>query len=90
MSARFGYLLPTRENIMGGDPSTRGLIEAGQRAADYGFDSLWVGDSLLARPRHARGLPAARVVQDPQQTGGRGDRTEIEPTRTPGRAASMH
>jgi len=37
---------------MRGDPTATGLIEAGKLAADLGVDSLWVGDSLTARPRH--------------------------------------
>lgn len=49
---KLGYLLPTREKVMAGDHSARELLNAGKQAADLGFDSLWVGDSLLARPRH--------------------------------------
>lgn len=52
MSTKFGYLLPTRENIMLGRPETRSLLDAARRAGGLGFDSIWVGDSLLARPRH--------------------------------------
>ena len=28
------------------------MIEAAKKAVDRGFDSIWAGDSLLARPRH--------------------------------------
>jgi alkanesulfonate monooxygenase SsuD/methylene tetrahydromethanopterin reductase-like flavin-dependent oxidoreductase (luciferase family) len=49
---RVGYLLPTREQIMAGRPGTRPLLELAQRAERLGLDSIWVGDSLLARPRH--------------------------------------
>ena len=52
MSPKLGYLLPTRENIMRGEPSGRALVDAARHVADLGFDSVWVGDSLLARPRH--------------------------------------
>ncbi len=52
MATKLGYLIPTREHIMRGEHSARTLIDAGRRAADLGFDSLWVGDSLTARPRH--------------------------------------
>jgi len=52
MSVKLGYLLPTRENIMGGRPAVRPLLDAAKRAGDLGLDSIWVGDSLLARPRH--------------------------------------
>src|SRR5512143_1003939 len=49
---RLGYLLPTRERIMGGEPETASLLALAKRAEALGFDSIWVGDSLLARPRH--------------------------------------
>src|SRR5882724_3667721 len=49
---RLGYLLPTRERIMGGQPETASLLVLAERAEALGFDSIWVGDSLLARPRH--------------------------------------
>ena len=49
---KIGYLIPTREHVMVGDHSTHRLLEQGRLAADLGFDSLWIGDSLTARPRH--------------------------------------
>lgn len=49
---KLGYLVPTREQIMQGEHSTSGLLDRGRFARDQGFDSLWVGDSLFARPRH--------------------------------------
>lgn len=49
---RIGYLLPTRERIMLGVPETGPMLDLAARAAESGFDSIWVGDSLLARPRH--------------------------------------
>ena len=49
---RLGYLLPTRERVMEGRPETASLLALAERAEALGFDSLWVGDSLLARPRH--------------------------------------
>jgi len=52
MSIRIGYLLPTREHIMAGQPQAGPLLELAERAERLGFDSIWVGDSLLARPRH--------------------------------------
>jgi alkanesulfonate monooxygenase SsuD/methylene tetrahydromethanopterin reductase-like flavin-dependent oxidoreductase (luciferase family) len=51
-SMRMGYLLPTREQIMEGKPQTASLLRLAERARDLGFDSIWAGDSLLARPRH--------------------------------------
>jgi len=46
-----GLLLPSREALLwaGGDLAL--VIEAGRRAEASGFDAVWVGDSLLARPR---------------------------------------
>src|SRR6266571_7801966 len=52
MSIRIGYLLPTREHIMAGQPQALPLLELAERAERLGFDSVWAGDSLLARPRH--------------------------------------
>jgi alkanesulfonate monooxygenase SsuD/methylene tetrahydromethanopterin reductase-like flavin-dependent oxidoreductase (luciferase family) len=52
MAPRFGYLLPTREQIMEGRPEAKPLLKLAERAGALGFDSVWVGDSLTARPRH--------------------------------------
>ena len=52
MATKIGYLLPTRERIMEGRPETGSLLALGEKAEALGYDSLWVGDSLLARPRH--------------------------------------
>jgi alkanesulfonate monooxygenase SsuD/methylene tetrahydromethanopterin reductase-like flavin-dependent oxidoreductase (luciferase family) len=52
MTVKIGYLLPTREQVMLGDHAGHKLLDAARRAADLGFDSVWAGDSLLARPRH--------------------------------------
>ena len=37
---------------MKGDHGTGALLELAEHAESLGFDSLWVGDSLTARPRH--------------------------------------
>jgi alkanesulfonate monooxygenase SsuD/methylene tetrahydromethanopterin reductase-like flavin-dependent oxidoreductase (luciferase family) len=52
MALKIGYLLPTREQIMEGRPETGPLLTLAERARSLGFDSVWVGDSLTARPRH--------------------------------------
>ncbi|MBS0519346.1 MAG: LLM class flavin-dependent oxidoreductase [Proteobacteria bacterium] len=49
---RLGYLLPTREGVMEGHHETGTLLSLARHAEELGFDSVWVGDSLLARPRH--------------------------------------
>jgi alkanesulfonate monooxygenase SsuD/methylene tetrahydromethanopterin reductase-like flavin-dependent oxidoreductase (luciferase family) len=48
----FGYLLPTRDAVALGRPDAQRLLALGERAERLGFDSVWVGDSPLARPRH--------------------------------------
>jgi alkanesulfonate monooxygenase SsuD/methylene tetrahydromethanopterin reductase-like flavin-dependent oxidoreductase (luciferase family) len=52
MPPRLGYLLPTREHVMAGQPQAAPLLALAERAQGLGFDSIWAGDSLLARPRH--------------------------------------
>ena len=50
---KFGILLPTRRLVMeGGAPEAfRQVIELAQTAERAGLDSVWVGDSLTAKPR---------------------------------------
>ena len=50
--ASFGYLLPTRERIMAGQHETRSILDLARRAEALGFDALWIGDSVTAKPRH--------------------------------------
>jgi alkanesulfonate monooxygenase SsuD/methylene tetrahydromethanopterin reductase-like flavin-dependent oxidoreductase (luciferase family) len=50
--AKIGYLLPTREQVMQGRPETAPLLALASRAEALGYDSIWVGDSVTARPRH--------------------------------------
>ncbi len=52
MSVKLGYLLPTRERVMEGEHAVAPLLALARRAESFGFDSLWVGDSVTARPRH--------------------------------------
>ena len=52
MAVEFGVLLPTREAVMSGRPETAPLLAIAERAEGAGFDSVWIGDSLTARPRH--------------------------------------
>ena len=52
MAVEFGVLIPTREAVMSGHPETAPLIAMAERAEAAGFDSVWIGDSLIARPRH--------------------------------------
>ena len=52
MTVSIGYLLPTRERIMRGNHDASTILDLASRAEGLGFDSVWIGDSLLARPRH--------------------------------------
>jgi alkanesulfonate monooxygenase SsuD/methylene tetrahydromethanopterin reductase-like flavin-dependent oxidoreductase (luciferase family) len=52
MAPKLGYLLPTRESVMGGRPEAAPLLDLAERAEGLGFDSVWIGDSVIARPRH--------------------------------------
>ena len=52
MAVEFGVLIPTREAVMSGHPETAPLLTMAERAEAAGFDSVWIGDSLVARPRH--------------------------------------
>lgn len=47
----FGVLLPTREAVMSARSEPSSLLQLGERAEALGFHSVWVGDSLTARPR---------------------------------------
>lgn len=51
MTARVGWLVSTREGA--GEPGRRvgALVDLGVAAEQLGFDSVWVGDSPIARPR---------------------------------------
>src|SRR4030095_323350 len=51
MATEFGVLTPTREAIMSGRPETGPLLAMADRAEAAGFDSVWIGDSITARPR---------------------------------------
>src|SRR2546422_2194627 len=52
MTVEFGVLLPTREAVMSGRMETAPLLTMAERAETAGFDSVWIGASLPARPRH--------------------------------------
>ena len=52
MTLKLGYLLPTRERVMVGVHDTGRILELGDVAERVGLDSVWIGDSLIAKPRH--------------------------------------
>ena len=51
-TVEFGVLLPTREAVMSGHPETASMLAMAERAEAAGFDAIWIGDSVTARPRH--------------------------------------
>ena len=51
MNVQVGLLLPSRESLLWGDSDLAFLVGAAREAEGLGYDSVWVGDSLLARPR---------------------------------------
>jgi probable F420-dependent oxidoreductase len=51
---KFGYLVPTRDAVMrapDGHANIQRIIDLAVLSERMGFDSIWVGDSILARPR---------------------------------------
>jgi alkanesulfonate monooxygenase SsuD/methylene tetrahydromethanopterin reductase-like flavin-dependent oxidoreductase (luciferase family) len=52
MTIRVGYLLPTREGVMAGRHEAMPVVDLAEQAEKAGLDSVWVGDSLTAKPRH--------------------------------------
>ena len=52
MALSLGYLLPTRELIMDGQHEALSTLTLADRAEQLGLDSVWIGDSVLAKPRH--------------------------------------
>lgn len=56
--AQFGFLLPTRGVVQTSDDRTEltartqtEVVKLATRAEHYGFDAVWVGDSVVAKPR---------------------------------------
>lgn len=46
-----GLLLPSRESLLWAESDLAFVVDSARAAEAAGFDSVWVGDSLLARPR---------------------------------------
>ncbi len=47
-----GVNLNNREALIAADYGVPELLDLGERAEQLGFDSVWVGDSLLSKPRY--------------------------------------
>jgi alkanesulfonate monooxygenase SsuD/methylene tetrahydromethanopterin reductase-like flavin-dependent oxidoreductase (luciferase family) len=48
---KIGLLLPSREALLWADSDLAFIVDAARQAEQAGYDSVWAGDSLLARPR---------------------------------------
>ena len=48
---KFGILLPTREVILSGRAEPSSIYDLADRTEALGFHSVWVGDSVVAKPR---------------------------------------
>jgi alkanesulfonate monooxygenase SsuD/methylene tetrahydromethanopterin reductase-like flavin-dependent oxidoreductase (luciferase family) len=48
----FGVNLNNREPLIAPDYDLQALLELSEKVEDYGFDSVWVGDSLFSKPRY--------------------------------------
>src|SRR3979490_587013 len=89
MSAlRVGIMLPSRETAMTGVHDARGLVELPKAGEDAGFDSVWVGDSLLARAR-AEPLSILSAVAAVTERVALGTAALIAPLRHPLLAAAQ-
>ena len=51
MTVWVGLLLPSRDAAAAGNSDVHHLVDLAVRAEELGFDSVWVGDSPIARPR---------------------------------------
>ena len=50
-NCKFGILLPTREVIISGRAEPSSIYDVADRTEALGFHSVWVGDSVVAKPR---------------------------------------
>ena len=50
-NCKFGILLPTREVILSGRAEPSSIYDIADRTEALGFHSVWVGDSIVAKPR---------------------------------------
>ena len=94
---KFGVLLPSRRLVMeSGDPERfREIIDLAQSAEEAGLDSVWVGDSLTAKPRTGAAFDAdgGRSAYGSGQAGERGAACGTPtsgPSRSPGGDGRFH
>ncbi len=66
----FGYLVPTRDAVMratDGRADITRMIDLAVESEQMGFDSIWLGDSLLARPRFEALTTLAAIAMKTQR-----------------------
>lgn len=61
-----GVNLNNREALIAPDYGVSQLLALAERAESAGFDSVWVGDSLIARPRYEPLVLLAALAQRTQ------------------------
>jgi alkanesulfonate monooxygenase SsuD/methylene tetrahydromethanopterin reductase-like flavin-dependent oxidoreductase (luciferase family) len=67
---RFGIVLPTRDFIMRDEPDGwRKVFAVAERAEELGYESVWMGDSLVAKPRLEVFTTLAYVAAKTQRVG---------------------
>lgn len=51
MKPKFGIVLPTRGILFSKSSARQDIVELSRLAEEYGYDAIWAGDSVLAKPR---------------------------------------
>ena len=51
MKPKFGIVLPTRGILFSKSSARQDIIDLSRLAEKYGYDAVWAGDSVLAKPR---------------------------------------
>jgi len=51
LKPKFGIVLPTRGMLFSKTSARKDIVELSKLVEEYGYDSVWAGDSILAKPR---------------------------------------
>ena len=51
MKPKFGIVLPTRGMLFAKTSARQDIVELSKLVEEYGYDAVWAGDSILAKPR---------------------------------------
>src|SRR5438270_3958594 len=60
---QFGVNLNNREPLIAPDYDLQALLDLSERVEEFGFDSVWVGDSLFSKPRYEAMTLLAAILQ---------------------------